>query len=82
MLRKCLLEQSTESIRSSFNNCLVNVCKFKLSAEAGFPLGQFHYGNALFKGEGVRVDEEAGLRWVKKAADNGVDVGYVYERLN
>lgn len=55
------------------NNANLNTNKNAASAQAAAALGQMYW-----KGEGVRKDEKAALRWFHKAAENGDGVGLSY----
>lgn len=42
--------------------------------EAGYSsLAKYHYGIILLEGRGVPVDKQAGIEWLHRAADEGVD---------
>lgn len=41
------------------------------SAETGYSVGQYHYGLALLRGEGVAVDREGARHWLQLAAAQG-----------
>jgi hypothetical protein len=42
------------------------------AAEAGYPIAQYEAGAALYRGEGVDVDEPAALEWLRRASDAGL----------
>ena len=42
--------------------------------EAGYSsLAKYHYGMILLEGRGVPVNKQAGIEWLQRAADEGVD---------
>ncbi|MEO1080314.1 MAG: tetratricopeptide repeat protein [Pseudomonadota bacterium] len=41
------------------------------AAERGYAVGQYHYGLALLDGRGVDRDDEAGRKWLSRAAAQG-----------
>ncbi|WBS04017.1 SEC-C metal-binding domain-containing protein [Pseudoduganella sp. SL102] len=42
------------------------------AAEAGYPIGQYQAGIALYRGDGVASDEPAALAYLKRASDAGL----------
>ncbi|SEO38601.1 TPR repeat [Duganella sp. CF517] len=44
------------------------------AAEAGYPIGQYQAGQALYHGEGVAADEPAALAWLQLASDAGLHI--------
>lgn len=47
--------------------------------EAGYSvLARYHYGVALYEGHGVAKDSEAGLRWLRRAAAEGLPDAQAY----
>ena len=46
---------------------------WRQGAELGSPDCQFNYGMLLKKGRGVRKDKAEAMRWIKLAADNGLE---------
>lgn len=56
---------------------------FKLSAEGGFEPSQFKYGRFLYFGlKGVvSVDKAQGLKWIKRAAEEGETVAIEFLKM-
>ncbi|MFS1703277.1 tetratricopeptide repeat protein [Alteromonas sp. AMM-1] len=47
--------------------------------EAGYTsLAKYHYGMILIEGRGVAADKQAGINWLQRAADEGVDEAREY----
>lgn len=42
------------------------------AAEAGYPIGQYQAGVALYRGDGVARDEPAALAWLERASEAGL----------
>jgi len=54
--------------------------ELKASAEQGDSEAQFMLGGMYYKGQGVTRDYQKGLKWLKKAAEQGVGSGAVQHR--
>lgn len=46
---------------------------YKVSAEAGYPLGMYNVARCYINGLGNYVDRNLGWEWMRKAADAGID---------